>query len=736
MRTFLAKRKRIAAGAALCVAASALVSGCGKSTTSPGLMLSFSSDMSVPKDVSAVGLYIRSKSGTVLYNSVVEAEVDATGRRTVRFPSTFAVLSNGSAASVRVQLIAYGPKTANRKALVMRDTTAGVPTDRLGLLRMPLLWINQGSVVSKTGVTPTSASTTLSALSQDPITGRVSTLADEAKAPIPDTGYPGACEEGQTYMGGQCRSSDLVTVEDFTEESNPDNPKGTCFSVEKCFAEPTQLRYDADGNVDIGGVDPNSVNLALITSDGFGIKLPDGRFAISLSAGSPFEGYTIANGKIKLSPGPLKVLQNGAATALIATAACEPKSDAVGNCGEWNQKENSIAPKPNTPPAPFPDAGFSDAGPLVDAGPFKDAEQPFDGGPLDAGSVGRGQVMVDTEPNLMGLALKGTESFFLRNGANVAGNFSMALVQFDPATPKQVIPIVASTYPLQDGYRLDDLTFPANVGGSNFKGKRMLFAYSPTAAVPGLYVYDTISPPLIFQIPALFTPFFFAVSDGIDTLGGPIAFGASGNGKRAYIYSSDGIQTEAPLSNLVPSESIICGDTAAPNTYVVGTNEGRVYECMKLPNTSVSVNCSLKTAFAGGSIADVVVRGGITYILVVSPTAVEETYEGLYTYFNGTTTPLATRANYPYLHFENMNAGKRNRVATNGVGYVYVTTKAAQGLTSRVMAVPIGGGAPTVLADSLYAARDVLVDGSYVYYTDFGAGGNVATGGIYRNPTK
>ena len=156
MRKSAKSLRRGVAGAATFLCAAAFGSaGCGKETATPGLMLAFSSDMSVPKDITAVGLYIRTRTGTVIYNRVVPAEVSPSGTRTVRFPSTFAVLSNGPPATVRVQLIAYGQGGVGaRKAIVMRDSTTGVPTNRVGLLRMPLLWLNQGSV-SKQGASAT-----------------------------------------------------------------------------------------------------------------------------------------------------------------------------------------------------------------------------------------------------------------------------------------------------------------------------------------------------------------------------------------------------------------------------------------------------------------------------------------------------------------------------------------------------------------------------------------------------
>lgn len=741
MKTFLAKRGRWMLGATLCLAAASGVSACGKTTTTPGIMLSFSSDMSVPKDVTAVGLYIRSR-GTVLYNQVVDAEVDpTTGQRTVRFPSTFAIRSDGNAATVRVQLIAYGPKTEKgRKALVMRDTTSGVPTDRLSLLRMPLLWINQGSVSRSGTVAPTGIS---------PLSAQGSTVepleVDEVKSGIPDTGYPGACAEGQTYIGGQCRASDTIPLEDYTEENDPDNPNGTCFSVEKCFATPTALRYDDKGVVDIGTTDPKTVNLALITKDGFGIKLPDGRFAISLNANSPLEGYSIEKGKIVLSPGALKVLQSGAATSLIATAACEPKSDSVGNCGEWNQKNNSITPKPNAPPAGFPDAGLDDAGPIADGGFDSGFDSgppdggppdggPPDGGPPDGGGIGPGMLVSSVEPRAMGLATFPTAVYFMRNG-NGAPGFDSSLIKCDPNAPGNSMPEGLSTGMQANGYRIDTVAFKPGFGPVGYQGRTALYVFNPTAQ--SAYLFEPpnnggFAPFALTGLPANTYPYFFGPSDE-----GPIMFGRLASNSTCVVFSSNTTSTPCNLSGLNATEVIVSA-AALPtdNQYLVGTTMGRLLSCQKAAS-SVTCTDQVGAQVPGSVISDVIVRNGIAYYLAINPTPGQEgTFEGVYSWVPGNRTTIAARPTYSnVLHFEGFNEISRNRIATNGTGYIYATTAAVGALPSRVVAIPIGGGAPTVHAGGMFAARDIAVEGSFVYYTDYGTGAQ-NDGAVFRSPLK
>lgn len=749
MKTFLAKRGRWMLGATLCLAAASGVSACGKTTTTPGIMLSFSSDMSVPKDVTAVGLYIRSR-GTVLYNQVVDAEVDpTTGQRTVRFPSTFAIRSDGNAATVRVQLIAYGPKTEKgRKALVMRDTTSGVPTDRLSLLRMPLLWINQGSVSRSGTVAPTGIS---------PLSAQGSTVepleVDEVKSGIPDTGYPGACAEGQTYIGGQCRASDTIPLEDYTEENDPDNPNGTCFSVEKCFATPTALRYDDKGVVDIGTTDPKTVNLALITKDGFGIKLPDGRFAISLNANSPLEGYSIEKGKIVLSPGALKVLQSGAATSLIATAVCEPKSDSVGNCGEWNQKNNSITPKPNAPPAAFPDAGLDDAGPIADGGFDSGFDGgppdggppdggPPDGGPPDGGGIGPGERVSVNEPRVMGLGVAATSAYFIRNG-NAQVGFEASLVASMLPPPGNGMgssaPEPLSTNMTQaNGYRLFYFNNPPGLGGINFENRQLLFSVNPGLSLVYNYQIGAATAPASMTPVAGFTPYYVAMSDGVDANGGPIVFGAKSGGPHAYIYSNNvAPPTAANITGVNSSEGIISGVTFGANNYYVGTDQGRLLYCVKGALNANVVCTEQKGTQANEVVADVIYSGGKAYFLVVNSTASEQNFEGVYSWDGIQVAPIATRANYGnVLHFEQFSPLGSNHIATDG-NYIYVTTGARAGLKSRVMAVPIAGGVqPITVADGMFAAREIVFSATHVYYTEYGDGSNNNNGGIYRSPKK
>ena len=338
-------------------------------------MLAFSSDMSVPKDITAVGLYIRTKSGTVLYNNVVEATVSATGDRSVRLPASFAVLSNGSPATVKVQLIAYGTK---RKPFVIRQATTSVPVNRLSVLRMPLLWLNQHSADTANGVVvPTNANTSGQLNVASLLSGQV---ADDFA--LPEGGFKLPCaNDDESFIGGKCVTVDPnAQLPDFDPTEDPNSPDGACFSVEACFSKAASVRerIQKDGKIDLTGFDLSSINLALVTKDGAGIALGDGRFAISLDSGSELEGFFVKNGALYLSSAVMHALDSGLATDIVATTSCAQKTLDVGNCGPWNPAKTPLS------------SNRSDGGiPSLDAAPRTDgATADADASTLDASDAG------------------------------------------------------------------------------------------------------------------------------------------------------------------------------------------------------------------------------------------------------------------------------------------------------------------------------------------------------------
>lgn len=699
------------------------VSGCGKEKVSPGLMLSFSSDMSVPKDVSAVGLYIRTKTGTVIYNNVVEATVDSSGNRTVRFPSTFAVLSNGSAASVRVQLVAYGKLSATgRKAIVLRESTTGVPTDRLSLLRMPLLWLNQGSIVSSSTTTPTQSLS--SSQSVGTLSGFVQLKADEAASGIPAEGFKSPCTgETQAFIGGKCREIDPnAPLPEFSELDKPGGAGATCFSVEKCFETPRSLvgLIQPDGSIDLKTSGLTRINLALITKDEIGIKLPDGRFAISLDSDSELEGFTVSNNRIVLSEVVRDALKSGRATDLIATGVCAQKTPDVGNCGDWNPGAQVIAPSGgdvlvDAGISPQPDAGGDGGGEPVDGG--KEAGPPLDGGPPDAGDVVmKGEPQGPPEPNLTGLALAASQPTFIYSVREGTGNFDTSLRQFikgDMNTTNGV-----GLYPAGGGYRLTYVDY--GVSANNiWSTKKFIFATNAGPIQKKYFVTEVgMNTAIEHTLSGTFAP-----AGVVALYPDPLVLGTHGGGTAGYThqtfntYMAAGFTFPAPIAQEQPTAMLATGQKA----FLLASNKGRVFDC---DATNIgNINCGAATigqAQAGGIVIDLAADGTDIYALVVRETGGEMGYEGIYRIFGGALVPLTTKATEPRLHFEPASLNWRNRIAVTP-NKLYFSTAESNGTPSRIWSFPRQGGQPKIEVEGLVRALDVVADSKHVYYVDNGS---------------
>lgn len=106
-------------------------------------MLGFSTDLQVPDDVGAIGVYVQSNDNVVL-SQVTSAEKRADGTSVVRLPATLAVRSPKSGqTTVKVRVVAFD-RAAN--PIVVKQSAATTPRERVALLRMPLLWVNRATL--------------------------------------------------------------------------------------------------------------------------------------------------------------------------------------------------------------------------------------------------------------------------------------------------------------------------------------------------------------------------------------------------------------------------------------------------------------------------------------------------------------------------------------------------------------------------------------------------------------
>jgi hypothetical protein len=376
---------------ALGAGAFSAVTACREADTRGAIMLTFNTDLSVPKDVKSVGLYI-TQAGNVLHFNRYPA-VESGGKYLVRFPSTFAVVSNGSAtaAPVRVKVVAYREDAMGQPdAFIMREAITRVPTDRTALLRMPLQYLSQGHVKTGTGVTTAT-------------TKGIRTLSRE---PTPDETIFSDCPDPNTQgiIDGVCDSIEIDSAtlptydprDAFGGGNTVDDPNASCFAIETCLERPFAVAVDEAGCTSRESVlDPDHLNLAIETNDRLGV-CNNGQCRVVLDRVEPNERggwYLGSDGRAVLPKAVCMQLNVGNIKNVIATGLCASKDVKTPVCAEWTNP--SAKPQPITKPAAQSPFG----GMLTDAGPG-------DGGPVFLfENVG------PTDLRPMSLVIRGTQGY-------------------------------------------------------------------------------------------------------------------------------------------------------------------------------------------------------------------------------------------------------------------------------------------------------------------------------------
>lgn len=282
-----------------------------------GLMVAVQTDYSVPKDITAVGLYITSDGRPIFGDT---RQVAPTGE--VKFPATLAVLADSARPRAVVKIRAVGFK-ADGDVRVLRDIVTTIPKGRTGLLRAPLTWINEGSGTGNRNQLLGSASLHLRDVS-DGFT-KISSI----------------CPEGQTSLQGDCADAhvDGDALPDYSEKDvfgggDAMGSGGRCFDVLACFATTLPVTIDSGPcTATIAGVDPNDPNLSLAVvlpaEKNVGECRNDACF-VPLDKGS---GWTSNGSTIQLPSAMCRKIGEGKARGLVATLACPVKDPTTPSCG-------------------------------------------------------------------------------------------------------------------------------------------------------------------------------------------------------------------------------------------------------------------------------------------------------------------------------------------------------------------------------------------------------------------
>lgn len=302
----------------------------GKTLPFPGaLMLSVQTDLSAPKDVAAVGLFITSDGRPIFSDT---RDVAPNGE--VRFPATIAIVADEARprAQIKIRVVAFQPSGDVR---VLRDILTTIPKGRTALLRAPLLWINEGSGKG----------------SRYALGGATAVTTNDVGASDGFGKLTSACPDGQTFIEGSCADAtvDADALPDYDEKAvfggGSANGDGRCFDVLACFGAAAPVTLDPTACTATSlGVAPTDPSLS------FAVKLPpsantgecrsDGCL-VPLDKGS---GWKPEGAGVSFPKAICARITSGAALGIVRTMACPSKDLTVPSCGAASRVQASSAP--------------------------------------------------------------------------------------------------------------------------------------------------------------------------------------------------------------------------------------------------------------------------------------------------------------------------------------------------------------------------------------------------------
>jgi hypothetical protein len=305
--------------------------GCEEAPTGE-LVISLSSDMSMPEQIDNVNLQVLVRGRTVIDDEyAVGSRGDA-----YRLPATL-TLAAGSNPSDPVTIRVFGQRQGQWRTV--RETTTTVPANRSALVRMPIQWLCHGWVKEDT---------TFSDGSGNRVTRLIANCDDS----------------NHTCIAGTCqrRGIDSNAFADFEPEDvfggSTDPEDGECFDTIQCMDDGVVALPDLEEcTVDHPGGD--RVNFALrVTEDGICDSTRTACY-VPLDADSD-EGWAPIRGsnRVQITPGACEALARRDANALYVSAnGCESKRARTPPCGAWSSVGPGAGAAPGgEPPSTFPKA--------------------------------------------------------------------------------------------------------------------------------------------------------------------------------------------------------------------------------------------------------------------------------------------------------------------------------------------------------------------------------------------
>lgn len=310
------------------------------------LMLALQSDMSLPEDVDRVRIQV-SVQGATRFD---QTYVVGTERAVAKMPSTLAlVASDDPSEPVEIRVLAL----RGGEARTLNKTITTIPESRVAMLRVPIQWLCDGQVEQE----------------NDDVF--LSTCPDDEEG------------EEQACVAGECKPVFVAssTLPNFDPElvfggAEEAGEGGECFPTEDCFDRGFEVAPDADCAVTLPLTAEETPSFALVTDDAGMCSPASGRCYVPLDRSETF-GWVedeAGDGEMRrflLPQAACTRLDDGVASALWSTRACETKTPELPPCGPWCSVEDDGAalvhdgvegPPDGVPPASGGSGGASAGG--------------------------------------------------------------------------------------------------------------------------------------------------------------------------------------------------------------------------------------------------------------------------------------------------------------------------------------------------------------------------------------
>jgi sugar lactone lactonase YvrE len=663
---------------ATCVAAGACLLG-STSCSGPSkgaLVVAISTDMQTPKDFNVVSVFVSTDS-VPKYDYLGRVRPDGS----VDLPATIAVVEpDNPKAEIRIRVVAFNQADAK----VLRDVKTTVPHQRTALLRMPLNFLDVGSVKSG-GIPPM----------YFPNGGKSFVDGLTLWDPTNPTDIVPTCDftQGLTMVNGACAplAVDSDNLPDYSEPLvfgegglQPGNMPGSCFDVARCFAGATPvmgLVTSSSSSCSFplpAGTTAANLNVALVTP-GTGTCLAAGSCYVPLPNDKD-EGWSVSGSNVQLAAGVCAKLGTAGVTLAVSSGSCAAQTLSEPVCEPLSGDASVPDSGPTEAATNDAEAGAPDAGP----------DAPGDATVADTGAL---DATVDAPAEASGCTMCGGACVDITTNVSNCGGCGISCAGICAASHCQVTLFTGNDQP--KSVALDSTyVYWSDVGnGAIMKAPKA--GGNPVTMVS--------------------TPLTNAAYIAIDSKN--LYYQPNGNGiTAAPLDGSASFQVVANYSdlafvadgaNLYWAEPIGCPSDGGPCESAI---------------VSQPLDGGAPTTLANGNF---------------SPVALAVTDAGVYWTNQGTT---ANSFNDGTVMGAPLDGGAPMTIATaqldphgiaaDSVNVYWASGRNYGGTSGSVVEAPLDGGLPNTLATNLYEPSAVAIDSTTVYFSLVNGGQNGSIGSV------